>query len=262
MINRELILGRISKNDDRLLVSRVIDKVQLAMKIQKPVHTDFLDPNQQSIIQRAFLELDDIEYDFNGGFNGAERAVVVFRPVFIDDEDLTNDFFKLLYIKLSSRDILSHRDYLGSLMGLGIKREKTGDIIVGEDECNIVVISEIAEYIALNLTKVGNNSVTVQIREIGELSVPEPKTREISVTVASLRLDCIAAPGFGMSRSKAAEYIKAGKLNLNWVTVENSDRTVREGDTISIKGKGRVVIEKVWGKTKKDRIGIILKKYV
>lgn len=132
MINRELILKRILKADDRLLVSRVFDKAQLAIKIQKPVHTDFLDPYQQSIVQTAFLESEDIEYNFNGGFNGAERAVVVFHPVFFSNEDLSDNFFKVLNIKLNGRDNLSHRDYLGSLMGLGIKREKTGDIILNK----------------------------------------------------------------------------------------------------------------------------------
>jgi RNA-binding protein YlmH len=206
---------------------------------------------------------EDIEYGFEGGYTGAERAVAVFYNDFsnIDAYD-PKSFFKLVNINLNGRDNLSHRDYLGSLMGLGIKREKTGDIVISGEHCDIVVISEIADYIFYNLDKVGNTKVNVQIKDLDEINVPEPKVREISVTVASLRLDSVSAPGFGMSRSKVVDFIKAGKLNLNWEMTDNPDKLVKEGDNISIRGKGRLVIKKVGGKTKKDRTGIILKKYL
>jgi RNA-binding protein YlmH len=263
MLNRELILKRSGKPEDRLLASKILDKAELSDRIGKPVHTDFLDPYQQGLVEKAFSGIGDMEYDFYGGYVGAERAVAIFRPDFYEPEEAEYDsFMRLLIIRANSREGLTHRDYLGSLMGLGIKREKTGDIIVADESCSIVVLSDIAGFIAGNLVKVGNTGVSVEIGDTGGLLVPEPKIREIKVTVASLRLDCIAAPGFGISRSKAAEFIRAGKLNHNWVVTENPDKSVREGDVLSIRGKGRVVVETVGGKTKRDRIGVVLKKLV
>lgn len=264
MIDREAILKRVQKNEDRLLISHVLDRIYLSEKTGKTTHTDFLDPHQQSLVDRALTGTEDIIYAFNGGYAGAERAVAVFKTDFYDDDDeeFFGNIFKLLNIKLNNRDNLSHRDYLGSLMGLGIKREKTGDIIVGDDRCDIVVMSEVSRYICSSLEKVGNTGVEVSIGDIADIRVPEPKVREIRVTVASLRLDCAAAPGFGLSRSKAAEHIKAGRLSLNWEQNDNPGKLIKEGDNLSIRGKGRVVVEKIGGKTKKDRIAITLMKYV
>lgn len=204
MPDRDRILKRSGSPEDRLLISKILDKAELSGRIGRTAHTDFLDPRQQSLV----------------------------------------------------------RDYLGSLMGLGIKREKIGDIIVKDEDCSIVVLSDIAGYIAGNLSKVGNTGVGIEVGGTGGLTVPEPKVREIKVTVASLRLDSIAAPGFGISRSKAAEFIKAGRLYHNWVATENPDKPVREGDVLSIRGRGRVVIESAGGRTKRDRIGVVLKKLV
>lgn len=263
MFNRDLILKRAGRPEDRLLLSKILDRAELSGRIGKPVHTDFLDPYQQSLAEKAFEGVENPECDFYGGYTGAERVVAVFRPGFYEpEEDEYEAYLKLLSIRPNSREGLTHRDYLGSLMGLGIKREKTGDIIVAGEACSIVVLSEIAEYIAGNLAKVGNTGVSIETGSTQGLIAPEPKVREIKATVASLRLDCVAAPGFGISRSKAAEYIRAGRLSHNWVATESPDRPVREGDVLSIRGKGRVVVETVGGRTKRDRIGIVLKKSV
>lgn len=265
MSDRNLILKKLPKQEDRLIVSKALDKAEFAGRTGKTSYTDFLDPRQQSVIEKALSGFDDIGFSFYGGYNGAERALAIFRPDFVDNDDNLQEyssFFKILHIIPAARDNLSHRDYLGALLALGIKREKTGDLLVREEYCDVFVISEIANFIQANLAKVGNTRVSVSIEEIAEVAAPEQKVKEISVTVASLRLDCIAGPGFGMSRSKAAEYIKAGKLSLNWEIVDNPSRLVKEGDAVTIRGKGRVIVESIGGKTKKDRIGILLNKYI
>lgn len=265
MSDRELILKKVQKSEDRLVVSKALDKAEFASKTGRISYTDFLDPRQQSIIDNALSGFDNIEYSFYGGYNGAERALAIFRPDFVDEEDDLQEFagfLRLLHIIPVSRDNLTHRDYLGALLSLGIKREKTGDLLVREEYCDVFVSSEIANFLQANLAKVGNTRVSVSIEEIVEVAAPEQKAKEISITVASLRLDCIAGPGFGMSRSKAAEFIKAGKLSLNWEVEDNPSKLVKEGDAVTIRGKGRVIVESVGGRTKKDRIGIILKKYI
>jgi len=171
-------------------------------------------------------------------------------------------FFEILKIKPNTRENFSHRDYLGSLMGLGIKREKIGDILVREDFAFVVVLKDIADYIRINLTKVGNARVEIDIVNPDELDILEPKVKKISSTVASLRLDSVASAGFGISRSKTGRFDKRGKSGRQLETATNPARLVKEGDTISIRGKGRVVVEKVGNTTKKDRIHILLKKFI
>jgi RNA-binding protein YlmH len=265
MGEKESILKRVSGPDDRLLISKALDKAELAGKTGRPAYTDFMDPRQQMVLNKAFEGYDYLNCSFYGGYAQAERALAIFLPDYMEDGDYIKecaDFLKILHIIPSSRDKLSHRDYLGALLALGIKREKTGDILVRDEYADIFVLSEIAGFIQANLEKVGNCRVSVSFNDIEQLSAPEQKVKEINVTVASLRLDCIAGPGFGMSRSKAAEFIKAGRLNLNWEVTDNPSKMLKEGDTISIRGKGKIVLESIGNKTRKDRIGILIKKFI
>lgn len=265
MQKRELVLKSVNKPEDRFVLAKLLDKAELAGKSNKFVHSEFLDPHQVSLAEKVLASVDIFDYTFYGGFPGAERAIAVFRPDFISDDEqekYVREILKVLEITPNARGSLSHRDYLGSLMGLGIRREVTGDIIVTEEKCSIIVLSEMAGYIAGNLFKVGNTGVSLAVLDIMELFVPEPKAAEIKTTVAALRLDSFCAPAFGISRSKAAEFIKAGRVNLNWEAILNPDKAVHEGDTISLRGKGRAVLEKVGGRTKKDRITMLIKKFV
>jgi RNA-binding protein YlmH len=123
-------------------------------------------------------------------------------------------------------------------------------------------LKEISDFIKYNLEKVSNVKVDIKEVEEDELEVPESKVKEIRTTVPSLRLDSVSSAGFGISRSKIAELIKNERLSHNWETTDSVTKQVKEGDTISIRGKGKVVLEKIEGKTRKDRIFIILKKFV
>lgn len=263
-MDRDIVLKKISKIEDRLLVSRILDKYVLSEKIKKNTNSDFLDPYQKNVVEKS-LETGGIrDFIFFGGFSGAERTVVVFcpnnMPQNVEREFL--ELFEVLHIRLKSRESFSHRDYLGSLMGLGIKREKIGDILVRDDFGFAVVLKDIAEYIKYNLTRIGNVRIEVDTADMDELNILEPKLKEINSTVASLRLDSVASVGFGISRSKIADFIRAEKVFVNWETTNSLTRMVKEGDTISIRGKGRVVLDKIGNKTKKDRIHILLKKLI
>lgn len=267
IFDKEQILKRVAKIDDKLFVSKILDKAAKAEKLKKVVFSDFLDPYQKNTLEKAFSSGIDINFSFYGGFDGAEREIIIFRPSFISDEFEEDEFaegnpFKLVYIILHSRENLTHRDFLGAIMGLGIKREKIGDILVKEDCCELIAISEIAHYIKYNLEKVGNVKTSIEIKEVDDIQAIEPKVKEIRSTVASLRLDSISSVGFGISRSKIADYIKSEKVALNWETTDSLAKQVKEGDTISIRGKGRVVLEKIGGLTKKGRISIELNKLI
>lgn len=263
MINRETIFKRITKIDEKLFISKVLDKAEKCEKIGKLIHTDFIDPHQNKLIQSILPEVRGLNYILNGGFDGAERVVLFFCPDFIIVEDFNiSEAFTVLSIDLKSKESLTHRDFLGSLMGLGIKREKIGDIIIKEDGCHLIVLSEIADFIIYNLLKVGNSKVVIEKVSLDDINVTEKEVEEISSTVASLRLDCIASASFGISRTKVVDYIKSDKVNLNWVTTDDPTKIVKQGDTISLRGKGRVVLVEVGRVTKKGRIGIILKKNI
>ncbi len=259
------MLKSVTKPEDRLVMAKLLDKAGFTAKTNRPAHSDFLDTHQAIIAERLLSSMDACEYRIFGGFPGAERVIVLFYPDFADDDErdeYNETILKVLEIKPNTSGNLSHRDYLGALMALGIKREVTGDIIVDEERCSVVVLSDISGYITSNLFKVGNTGVHLAILDIMELSVSDKKAAEIKTTVAALRLDSVCAPAFGISRSKAAEFIKAGKVNLNWEMTQNPDKVVREGDTISLKGKGRAVLDRVGGKTRKDRLAISISKLV
>jgi len=264
MINRELVLKKAVKIEDRLFLSKMVDRAQKAVNSDTVMFSDFIDPYQKSIFEKAFSDEDSFIYSFDGGYEGAEREVVVFCPSYMStgEREDSRAPLKALKISLKGRENLTHRDCLGAVTALGIKREKIGDIIVREESCNIIVLNEVAEFIRANLEKVGSANVTAEIAEISDIGAPLPRTREINATVASLRLDSISSAGFGISRSRISDFIKAEKVSLNWQATDSPSKQIKEGDTISIKGKGRVVIERVGGTTKKGRISVVLKKYV
>lgn len=261
---KEFVPG-VDKPEDRLAIAKLLDKAKFAAKTHRLTHSDFLDPHLVNLAQKVLYSAHICDYSFFGGYAQAERAVVIFRPEFTGEEEWKQyqcDILKVINIEPLCRNSLSHRDYLGALMSLGIRREVTGDIIVSEERCSIVVMSDIAEYISTNLVKVGNIGIDIKILDIRELSPREPKVTEIKATVAALRLDSFCARSFGISRSKAVEFIKAGKVQLNWEILLNPDKQIHEGDTVSLRGKGKAALEKVGGRTKKDRIAITIRKYI
>ena len=265
MQNKDGVLRSIAKAEDRLAIARLLDKSEFARKTRGCSHSDFLDPHQINLAEKLLPSLNVCEYSFYGGYSGAERAVAIFSSEFTYADELDeyqNRIMKVLEITPLGRNSLTHRDYLGALMSLGIKREVTGDILVREDVCSIIVLGDIAGFIAGNLDKVGNTGISLKISEIADLNIPEPKTKEIKATLSALRLDSLCAPAFGISRSLAADFIKTGKVQLNWEVSLRPDKSVQEGDTVSLRGKGRAVLEKVGGMTKKDRISVNIRKLV
>lgn len=148
---------------------------------------------------------------------------------------------------------LTHRDYLGSLLALGIKREMVGDILVRDDGADIIVLREMAEFIALNYDKAGRTSLTVNVSPICDLDLGEVKIEEKTDTVASLRLDNMISSVFGLSRAKAAEAIRGGIVFVNGIEALKVDRIVCEGDKLVFRGRGKAVFTEIGGQSRKDR---------
>ncbi|MBU5626617.1 hypothetical protein KQI82_06740 [Oscillibacter sp. MSJ-2] len=259
-MDKKTILDRTARSgEERLLLARVLDKMEQAERRNVPAHTAFLSPKEQSAV-REVLRLSGGRGVFSGGYKDAERKVLACLPDWMEEyggEDLR--FLRCLFRK---EDKLTHRDFLGSLMGMGVARETVGDILVEESSCDLVVLDTVADFLVQSWSSAGTAALRVQEITAGELIVPEAKVQEIRDTVMTLRLDAVAASGFSMSRSKAAELIASGRVQLNWQECTKGDRAVKAGDVITARGFGKFEIAEVGGMSRKGRTAILLKRYV
>lgn len=242
-------------------VSRVIDLAEQAIKTWSVVATDFFSPPVLAEVKSLFDKLTEIEVLTWGGYPQAERQRVgLSRP----DIPLDKSQIELAALDIAGNflfDPATHRDFLGSILGTGIVREKVGDIIVlGERGAQVIVVPEMVDFLSTSLTQVRSVSVKTQPIELSELKIRPPKKKEMTTVEASMRLDAIASAGFGMSRSKMAEAIAAKDVRVNWKEITQSSHNIKSGDLISVRGKGRLEVGEV-SVTKKQRYRIELVRY-
>ena len=264
MNERNKILRYYRAADEGELAARLLDLAEAAIKTRKFRVSEFLDPHGLSIAETITAHYPQLILSVNGGYSGAERVKAAFVS---DDFGGAHDQidYQLTALKFSWDDRyyrLVHRDVLGALMALGIKREVMGDIIMAGPTAHLIVDTGMAAFVAQNLTSVGSATVSVNTVSLDEISPREEKIKEIRATVASLRLDAVAAAGFGVSRTKMGDEIAAAKLKVNWQDAKNAAQSVKCGDVISMRGRGRVEVCDVPGQTKKGRFSLILKRYI
>ena len=263
MLNKQALLEKISQPDDRLLIAKVLDQAGFSLKKHENTFSDFCDPRKIEMTINTISGIKGIKYKVFGGFNDCERRVIGFCPDYRDIEE--KDFpISVIRIDVNTKfsKELTHRDFLGSILGLGISREKIGDIFIYESYALIFAFNEISSYIVSNLTKVGHTSVKVISDDLASINLPVEKYEEKSVTISSLRVDAFLSAVFNISRGKAQDLVENEKVFVNWVSASSASKVVKEGDTISLRGFGRAKLMTVKGKTKKDRIGIIVLKYI
>jgi len=260
-VNREKLLNLAVTPEEREVTARVLDLAETVLKTRRPRTTDFYDPYRCRLVVRVIDAIPDLAAMVDGGHPVAERSRVFICPDFLVGNEPDTGLV-ILEIKGNFRYAgASHRDYLGALLGLGLQRDKLGDIWVSENGAQVVVAREIAGYITAGLTSVGRVSVTVREISREELNPPTPETKDISTTVQSMRLDAVAAHGFGLSRSKMVREISAGKVYLNWRPCLDPSAQVNPGDMLSARGRGRVEVAEAGGRTKKNRVALLLKKF-
>ncbi len=259
--NREKILRFYRGSEGEETAIRLVDAAEKAMKNQKFRLTSFLDPFGQEIAEVVAANFDGLQADFNGGYEGAERQRAVFRH-----EDFRGTpAWEIAVVAAAWKDAfthISHRDVLGAVMGLGLERETIGDIQIQQGTARIVVVENMADFLLQNCVQLGAAHVQCSLDDLTSLAPREERCKEIRATVASLRVDSIAAAGFGMSRSRAASDIAAEKLKLNWQSVKNASQSVKEGDMLSMRGRGRLEVTEIRGQTKKGRISVLLHRYL
>ncbi len=250
--------------DDKMLLAGAEDKFDQASMQYRITYTNFLDLHQRSLLENLWRELgrgsSEIRCVFWGGYDDAERTVAIFLPDYADTDDCP---LSVIRIKTPSGGRkLTHRDYLGSLTGLGLKREMIGDILTSESGADVIVLDEIKDFIMLNYSKAGRTTLQLEALPLSELHVPEQRTVMVKDTVASLRLDNVIASAFSLSRGKAAEAIRAGLVFVNSIQTEKPDMQVEEGVKLVLRGKGKAYLREVGGKTRKDRIFIAIERFV
>ena len=256
-------IEKIAKNaEDRVLLAKIWDKITAGMRKNIPANTAFLTLRELELCRFLFGNQEGL-LPF-GGYEGAERQMLVYLPEYLEAEFLYEEDAPLVCLRATfyDGDTPTHRDFLGALMGEGIARETVGDICVGKGQCDFFVTAEIAPYVLQNFTGAGRTKVHLERIPLADVSVPEPETKEIKDTVASLRLDSIISSGFRIGRSAAAQYVNAGKAAINGLPCEKPDRAVDEGDKISVRGLGKICLRNVNGQTKKGRISVVIDRYI
>lgn len=265
-MDKSRLLDRIgAAGDDRLLLAKVLDRAEQAESRNIPAATDFLSPQQQ-MLTLDLLRLAGIPenaYVRLGGYDGAERNLFLFLPDWLDPGDAAGQSpIRCLRAGFRAEEKLTHRDFLGSLMGMGIAREKVGDILVGPGSADLLVLDTVAEFLLSSWTSAGRARLTVSQIDPSHIHIPEVKRQEVRDTVSSLRLDAVVSTGFQMARGKAAELIASGRVQVNWRDCTKPDKLLSAGDTVSARGFGKFELAEVGGVTKKGRTSIVLKRYV
>lgn len=253
-------------NEEELLVAVIDDKINLCADSYMLTNTNFLDLNQQSIALKYLKSRNIKNYELYGGFNDCERKMLLFFPDYIKSSEHFKDDLELspitqVKIIKDNFSVLSHRDYLGAILGLGIKREMLGDLFVTKKGCTTVAIKNIADYIEKNLTSVGRGTVKISLdSEFDDLSCLQ-NTEEKRCYVSSMRIDGIIACIFNVSRTVAVEKINRGEVFVNDVLCEKTDMKIPFNTKIVVRGKGKAIVKSDEGITKKGRQAFTAKIY-
>ena len=257
MTDRKTALWGITDADDKIFLSRMCDLLDRSDTTGMIMYSRFLTPKEQMLVTERLSQYGRVE--FWGGYDDADRKICAF--ISNDWEETVYPVTALKIIPTNHREY-SHRDYLGSVLGLGITRELTGDIATGSNGAVMAVMPEIADFIIMNLTKVASASVRVERTDDMSLFEGLRRYMETGCTVSSMRLDCVVSSAIGKSRSQTSDMIEQGLVFVNYQTSKNPSMLLKEGDVISVRGHGKLILSKIGDLTKKGRVHIEIKKYI
>lgn len=244
--------------EDKNKVSKLYERICFCLKTGREVYTEeFYPPSVWKYLESI---KDDLEVNVNsyGIFNEAERKIIAFS-----EGEAWN--FPISLIKIQNKSEftnLTHKDYLGSILGLGIKREKLGDLICEDFSAYVTIYEELTDYIIYNLKSVGNSPCAVKIVDIHTMNLPEHKFKEENIISTSFRLDSIVSSITGLSRSKVLDIIKEGKVIKDYRVETEKDKIVKENSILTIRGYGKYKVVSKVGITGSGRLKILLKKFI
>ena len=265
-MNKTELLSRFASGpEEKLALARVLDKLELARSRNIPACTHFLALGDRLAAGRLIAAAGGGEPLFWGGDEGAVRQVCAVLPDWLDPQDWREGEdcpLSAVAFTAPPGSGLTHRDYLGALMGAGIAREKLGDFLLHGDTCQVVCLRELEPVLLSQVDQIGRWRVKAAPCPLSGLEPPEQKVKAIRDTVATLRLDAVAASGFSTSRAKMADLIAAGKVSLNGRECLKPDRAVEAGDVLSCRGLGKCVLREVLGASKKGRTMILIERFL
>ena len=267
-MNKTEILEQYKNQEERLLAAKILDKYEFTKTKNKIQYSDFLNLNEQELAMKLLKKIDYKNYYFFGGKENSERKILVIYPEKLTEEmSRKNDskILSIIRIKLPNelQGQYDHRTYLGSVIKVGVEREKIGDILVDRFGADIIVKSEMAQYLNQNLeflTRFKSSEITIE--DISELKETEMAKVEISSVVISLRLDNIVSVLARTSRSKALDILKQERVFLNHQVETKPSKQVQVGDIITIRGKGRFEFREIAGNTRSGRFVVKIDKYI
>jgi RNA-binding protein YlmH len=251
---------------DPHLIDRLKDLSRQASDRGFLTHTGFLTPAEQAEAG-IWLKKNKADYQMNGGYAGAERQICFLLPDYLAGTQLAeadlSETIGVLNLETASRSAtLSHRDYLGSLLGLGIRRDQLGDILVREHGATVLLLTSLAPFVETQLERVGSLPVKIETIALAAIVPSVRSATTLRITVASRRLDKVAACGFGLSRADMAEMIRSGSVQVNWREEQRPDQEIPIGAVISLRGHGRICLLREEGLSRKDRQILIIEKYL
>lgn len=266
-MNRE-ILNDYRDKDDKILLAQILDKIEMAENKNKIENTDFLDMAQIELVQKFINKIKVQNYMIYGGFEQAERKMFVIYPEKFNSEVVSKNLssiVKIVRVQLTDdlKEKYTHRDYLGAVIKLGVKREKIGDIIVDSNGADIIANKDICKFLQENLGSLTRFSKsTITIENIENLRPVEIRKEELEIIVSSLRLDNVISELARSSRNKALDIINMERVFINFQVETKKTKQVKIGDMITIRGKGRFFIKELVGQTKSGRSIIKIEKFV
>ena len=293
-MNKSELLNKFSKDpEERIVLARALDQLDRAQNRSIPCATQFLSPAQRAALElvlASFTSLTHVQahgfarsaarplptrpaslgsrggpsYLFCGGYENAERTICVFLPDWQEPEDWepSEELAAIECAYPPTGAELTHRDLLGGLMGIGLTREKVGDILVGKTAAQIVCLRAAAPIILSQFEQAGRYRLKLREIPLSALSPAPAEVKLIHDTVAALRLDAVLASGFSLARGKAADAITGGRVSLNHRECLKPDRPVAQGDVLTCRGLGKCVLKTVGGQSRKGRTIIELERYL
>lgn len=251
-----------TNSDDRILLAKIWDKINAGIRRNVPANTGFLSPRELDMARYLFGDVPGLSAF--GGYEDAERKMLVYLPDYLEEGSLFGEDAPLVCLRATyfEGDELTHRDFLGALMGFGLGRETIGDICVCKGSCDFFVTAQVAPQILQAFLCAGRTKLHLLRIPLEQANIPAPEVKQIQDTLASLRLDSVISSGFRIGRSVASQYVSTGKVSIDGLSCIKADKTVSEGSKVSVRGLGKIKLEKIGGRTKKDRISVTIYRYL
>ena len=270
-MDKQEFLSKYPKQEEKLLIANVLDKLQFMQAKNEVQTTQFLDGHEQNIVQKLCKAFQVENASLEGGYEKAERKVLLLYPdklstVFQNQKNKKlNQQLAVISITLPNELIgkYQHRNYLSAIIKLGMNREKVGDILVRENGADILVKKEVASYLQDDLRKLTRfQKAEIVIRPIAELQLVENKKESICILVPQLRVDCVISELLHLSRSKTTEMIEQERIFVNYELKTKASFLLKENDILTIRGKGKYQIGKMVGESSKGKMRLEVEKYI